>query len=68
VEVHEKPFVPYILFMHFFCLQVVGCCWRFLISVLPYAGQTIKTFKSGRLAEGTSQSPEGHDHYDAVYA
>ena len=50
------------------CLQVVGCCWRFLISILPYAGQTIKTFKSGRPAEGTSQSSEGHDHYDAVYA
>jgi len=37
-----------------FCLQVVGCCWRFLVSLLSHAGQAVKTFKSGRLAERTS--------------
>jgi hypothetical protein len=53
-EIHRTPFLAMVEHMHFFCLQVVGCCWRFLVSVLSYAGQAIKKFKPGRLAEGTS--------------
>jgi hypothetical protein len=67
-EIHRNPFVADVHYMRYFCLQVVGCCWRFLVSVLTHAGQAVKTFKPGRLAEGTSQSSEGHDNYDAVYA
>lgn len=67
-EIHRNPFVAIVLYMHFFCLQVVGCCWRFLVSVLAHAGQAVETFKPGRLAEGTSQSSEGYDNYDALYA
>lgn len=48
-------------------LKVVGRCGWFLVPLLSYARQIVKTCKSSGFAQGAPQPSEGHDYNDAVH-